>query len=183
MSLHISRRKILSAAAVCLALAAGAWLTWRGDLGPTQRAAGSDGDRPAARAAGDRAFSDWPVDQTPPPGTATRPAPGARSRAASDADDPANRGAADAMSALSDLAAGPAALPNQGRDLDAPSPTGLSSSMSAEERARLMSDRNATEMGTAPGPRRDRGGIRVRVSDDDQCVPRPPRPQFARHAG
>jgi hypothetical protein len=181
MSLQLSRRKILSAVGVCVALAVGVLLTWHGGPGsPKPPAAGAG---LAARATGDRAFTEWPVDQTPPPGTAARPAPGSRAPAASDADGPASQGAADATRSLDALVAGPAALPSQGHDLGAPSPTGLSSTMSAEERARLMSDRNATEMGTAPGPRRDRGGIRVRISDDDQCVPRPPRPQFAPRAG
>ena len=182
MRLHASRRKVLSLAGLCLALAAGVFLTWRGNVGP-DRGAGDDRAPLAAGAAGDRAFRDWPVDQAPPPGAASRPAPSAPARAANDADGPADQGAADAASARSALAAGPAALPNDGRDLGAPSPTGLSSTMSAEERARLTSDRNATERGTAPGPRRDRGGIRVRISDDDQCVPRPPRPQFAPRSG
>lgn len=181
MSLHISRRKIMTALGLATVLAAGVLLIARGDLTPSLRP--GQGGAPGPTASGafagtDRALPEWPVDQLPPPGSDSRRAPSARSRAPEAAGPPAQRGASGISSAFSGLAAGPASLPSTGPGLDGSAPTGLPTAMSAEERERLMSDRNATERGTAPGPRRDRGGIRIRVADDDQCVPRPPRPQF-----
>jgi hypothetical protein len=80
--------------------------------------------------------------------------------------------------ALSSLAAGPASLPASDRHLDAPAPAGLSISLSAEERARVLPEGNGTETGGVRGPRRDRTGVRIIIPDDDHCVPRPPPQRF-----
>jgi hypothetical protein len=167
MGMRIPRRGIVGLAGFCLALAFGVLLTWRGGLAPSPspRDADDQAEPRAASPMADRAYVSWPVDVTPP---ADNPATRAV-RAA-----PRTLREADAFSSFASLSAGPASLPGGHRTLEAPVPAGLSTSLSAEERSRLLADKKGTEEGLAPGPRRDRPGVRVIIPDDDHCVPRPP---------
>jgi hypothetical protein len=168
MRMRIPRRGIVGLAGCCLLLAFGVLLTWRGGPAPwsSPRDLATDGGARPAFPMADRAFTSWPVNETPP-----APVPITHEvRAGS----PRTLREVDAFSSFANLSAGPASLPGGNRQLDAPAPAGLSTSLSAAERDRLLADKKGTEEGIAPGPRRDRPGVRVIIPDDDHCVPRPP---------
>ncbi len=182
MGMANHRRRIVGIASASLLLALGAVLTWHSGLSPSSAsrpdAAGGAWSGASGLGMTDRAYSSWPVDETPPASMpATRAGNSRLGPTAVAVPSPGISRGQDALAGFTNLSAGPASLPNGNRNLDAPAPAGLGTSVGADERDRLLNDGSATEAGLAPAPRRDRPAVRVRIPDDDHCVPRPP-PRF-----